>query len=212
MEQTLTQKAAQTPSPRSTGALTLLRRYLPIILLFSIAFPIIVGYFLNEYWIHRFDEMINRQAAIYRLDPKLVWSLIHEETYFQPWKKGEAGEVGLMQITPAVAREWARETGIQEIENEISRDHVAMMSDPERNIQIGCWYLEKLFEKYRDVPNADARVLAAYNAGPSRVEEWDKTQGGAPLGEEEFIRRIDIASTRAYVTSILNRYRYLKQL
>jgi soluble lytic murein transglycosylase len=86
------------------------------------------------------------------------------------------------------------------------------MRDPEHNIQIGCWYLEKLFERYRDLPEPHARVLAAYNAGPSRVADWDKVpQGSAPLSEEEFIRRIDITSTRAYVTDILHRYRYLKQ-
>ena len=61
-------------------------------------------YFFNQYWIHRYDALIARQAAVYRLDPDLVWSVIYEETYFSPWKKGDAGEVGLMQVTPTVAR------------------------------------------------------------------------------------------------------------
>ena len=69
-------------------------------------------YFFNQYWIHRYDALIARQAAVYRLDPDLVWSIIYEETYFRPWRKGDAGEVGLMQVTPAVAREWAAETGM----------------------------------------------------------------------------------------------------
>lgn len=199
---------------RSTAAnaLTWLRRYSPLVLLFLVAFFFAALYLGNRYWIHRYDAIIERQAAIYRLDPQLVWSLIHEETYFQTSRLGDAGEVGLMQITPAVAREWAKETGMENLEQEIARDHIAFMRDPERNIQIGCWYLEKLSERYRDLPEPNARVLAAYNAGPSRVTEWDKVpQGSAPLSEEEFIRRIDITSTRAYVTDILHRYRYLKQ-
>src|ERR1044071_8203934 len=71
-------------------------------------------YFFNQYWIHRFDALIARQAAVYRLDQDLVWSIIYEETYFRPWMKGDAGEVGLMQVTPAVAREWAAETGMRD--------------------------------------------------------------------------------------------------
>ena len=65
-------------------------------------------YFFNQYWIHRYDAVIERQAAIYRLDPDLVWSVIYEETYFRPWKLGKDGEIGLMQVTPGVGRDWAR--------------------------------------------------------------------------------------------------------
>ncbi len=188
-----------------------MRRFLPVILLFCAAIFVVALHYANEFWVHRFDTIIERQAAIYRLDPKLVWSVIHEETYFRPWMTGDAAEVGLMQITPMVAREWARTTGLQDFEKQIEKDHTAVLRDSERNIQIGCWYLEKLFERYRDVPDAEVRVLAAYNAGASRVAEWGQTASGAPpLSEEEFIRRIDITSTRAYVTSILRRYRYLK--
>src|SRR5215216_7920575 len=79
-------------------------------------------YLFNRYWVHRFDALIARQAAVYRLDPDLVWSIIYEETYFSPWKRGEAGEVGLMQVTPAVAREWAAETGMRELAGQMRRD------------------------------------------------------------------------------------------
>ena len=124
---------------------------------------------------------------------------------------GEAGEVGLMQITPTVAREWAKETGIEDFEQQIARDHIGVLREPERNIQIGCWYLEKLGERYRDLPAPSARTLAAYNAGASRVAEWDKVPpGAAPLTEDEFISRIDIRTTRAYVTDILQRHRSLQ--
>jgi soluble lytic murein transglycosylase len=169
-------------------------------------------YVFNQYWIHRYDDVIKRQAAIYRLDPDLVWSVIYEETYFRGWKRGAADEIGLMQIRPVVAREWAQATGMRELAKQVEEDLDSVLLENERNIQIGCWYLEKSREKYRGFPAENAMMLAAYNAGASRVEEWTKTDDAANLSEQEFIERISIPSTKSYVTSILNRYRERKKL
>ena len=168
-------------------------------------------YFFNNYWIHRYDSLIRTQASIYRVDPDLVWSIIYEETYFSAWKIGKDGEIGLMQVMPAVGREWAAETGMHELERQMNQDPTSLLREPERNIQIGCWYLEKIYEQYRDTPDPEPRIIAAYNAGPSRAAEWSKVAEGArPLTGDEFINRIEIASTRAYVSSIMQRYRKLK--
>ena len=163
--------------------------------------------FFPAYWVHRYDELISRQARVYRLDEKLVWSLIYEETYFRAWKVGSAEEVGLMQVTPALAREWAKVTGFKEFEKQTAENVTTFLADPERNLQAGCWYLEKLREMYRGRPAETAMALAAYNAGPSRVDEWTKDVDPAQVSESDFIERIGIPSTRSYVTSILARYR-----
>lgn len=177
-----------------------------------IVLTVAVGlYFSNQYWIHRYDGLITRQAGIYRLDPDLVWSVIYEETYFRPWMRGKDGEIGLMQITPAVGREWAAETGLPELERQMAQNAEPSLRDPERNIQIGSWYLEKIRAQYRDLPDPEARMIAGYNAGPSRAAEWNKVdEGQKALTRDEFVTRIDIASTRAYVSSILDRYDNLK--
>ncbi|MEQ1764733.1 MAG: transglycosylase SLT domain-containing protein [Pyrinomonadaceae bacterium] len=164
-------------------------------------------YFFVEYWEHRFDELIARQARVYRLDEKLVRSVIYEETYFRAGALGDDEEVGLMQVTPLVARDWAKETGLSDMERQANENVVEFLSDPERNIQIGCWYLEKLRERYRGRPAETAMMLASYNAGPSRVEEWTRDADAAGMSENDFVARIGIASTKAYVSSILNRYR-----
>lgn len=186
-------------------------RRLALAVLVLIVVGAAAAYFFNQYWIHRFDALIARQAAVYRLDPDLVWSIIYEETYFRPWMKGEAGEVGLMQVTPAVAREWAAETGMRELAERMRRDPESALADPERNIQVGCWYLEKIWKDYQDAPGAEPRVVAAYNAGPSRAAEWNRVPAGRrPLTADEFVARIDFPTTRAYVTNILERYRKKK--
>ncbi len=187
-----------------------LRRF-ALALLVLIAAGGVGAYLFNQYWIHRFDALIARQAAVYGLDPDLVWSVIYEETYFRPWMKGDAGEVGLMQVTPAVAREWAAETGMRELAEQMRRDPERALADPERNIQVGCWYLEKIWKDYQDTPAPEPRVVAAYNAGPSRAAEWNRVPAGRrPLTADEFVARIDFPTTRAYVTNILERYRKKK--
>ena len=170
------------------------------------------SYFFRNYWEHRYDELITRHARIYRLDERLVWSLIYEETWFREGAIGEDQEIGLMQVTPLVARAWAKETGLREFEKQTAENVVEFLSDPERNIQVGSWYLEKVREPFRGRAGETAMTLAAYNAGPSRVEEWTSGVDAARLSESEFISRIAIQSTRAYVTSILERYRSDKSI
>ncbi|MEP6850188.1 MAG: transglycosylase SLT domain-containing protein [Acidobacteriota bacterium] len=184
-----------------------MKRYILSCLLVTSIVAVAGVFFFQDYWIHRYDGLIARQASVYRLDERLVWSVIYEETYFRPWKVGAADEVGLMQVTPLVARDWAKETGFKEFEREAAENSASFLSDPERNIQIGSWYLEKLREKYRGHPAETSMTLAAYNAGPSRVGEWTRDADLASLSENDFVERIGISSTKAYVTSILTRYR-----
>ena len=200
------------PRPKTKNQLAIdniMRRVLVVILL--VLTLLLAAYVFNRYWTHRFDPLIARQAAIYRVDPDLVWSIIYEETYFSPWKIGKDGEIGLMQVMPATGREWATETGMRELERQMASDPQSLLRDPERNIQIGCWYLEKIYAQFRDTPEVETRMVAAYNAGPSRAVEWSRSDppGNTQTGAE-FINRIDIPSTRAYVISIMQRYRQLK--
>ncbi len=169
------------------------------------------AYLVDQYWIHRYDSLIASESARHKIDPDLVWSVVYEETYFSAWKRGDKGEIGLMQVTPTVAREWVAESRAPEVPPANAADPENLLAQPERNVQIGAWYLGKFGEQYKNTPGGEARMLAAYNAGNSRVVEWSRVPDGSPpLNEQQFIERIDIPSTRAYVTSILRRYREVK--
>ncbi len=185
-----------------------MRRYLVLIIAFLVVSSAAGLYFLNDYWIHRYDELISRHASVYGLEENLVWSVIYQETYFQAWKIGADKEVGLMQVTPMVAREWAKKTQLREFEKQTEENLNEFLRDPETNIQVGCWYLGKMRENYHGLPAETAMTLAAYNAGASRVTEWSKSPEEAKiLTPEEFIKNINIPSTKSYVSEILGRYR-----
>ena len=87
----------------------------------------------------------------------------------------------------------------------------SVLLDPERNIQIGCWYLEKSREKYRGFPAEDAMTLAAYNAGASRAQRWAGGDDTTGVTTPQFLRKIDFPGTRKYVESIIARYQFYKR-
>ena len=183
-----------------------MRRYLVLTIILIVVSSAVGLYFFNQYWIHRYDELIARHASVYGLEENLVWSVIYQETYFQAWKIGADKEVGLMQVTPAVAREWAKKTQLREFEKQTEENVNEFLRDPETNIQVGCWYLGKMRENYRGLPAETAMSLAAYNAGASRVTDWSKSPEEAKkLTQEQFIENINIPSTKAYVSEILER-------
>src|SRR5262245_32507003 len=98
---------------------------------------IVIGcalYFLDQYWIHRYDAAIKRESARHHVDPDLVWSIAYEETYFRPWKKGRNGEIGLMQVTPVVAREWAAENNSDATAPRTEKGADAMLLAQERDV------------------------------------------------------------------------------
>ena len=155
-------------------------RYLASILLILAVVLVSGSYFFKQYWEHRYDELIARHARVYRIDDALVWSIIWEETYFQAWKIGADQEVGLMQVMPSVARQWAAETGLRQFEEQTAADPSGFLLDPERNIQIGSWYFEKVRERYRGRPAETARRCVWSWPGSSGRRQVLRAATGAP--------------------------------
>jgi len=116
------------------------------------------------------NQVVNDASGRYRLDPDLVASVIKAESGFNAHAISPKGALGLMQLMPGTA----------------SQLGVANAFDPRANVDGGAKYLRELLEKY----NFDLiKALAAYNAGPQRVERF----GGVPPYYE----------TRAYVARVV---------
>ena len=165
-------------------------------------------------WLHwrstRFDYLISQAAARNGVDFYLAKALIYEESWFRPESSGSAGEVGLMQITRAAASDFAAETGFPEHTTE-------QLIEPELNVEIGCWYLGKSLEHYKDSPNPILFALFRYNAGESRANNWLRLALSAPppagtSPEQYYLSLAEYPKTRAYVSRILKRYRSRKYL
>ncbi len=115
-------------------------------------------------------DVVNQASGHYRLDPDLVNSVIKAESDFNIHAVSPKGAQGLMQLMPGTASELG----------------VPNAFDAQANVEGGTKYLRELLERY----NFDlVKALAAYNAGPQRVEQF----GGIPPYYE----------TRAYVARVV---------
>lgn len=152
-------------------------------------------FFRFEVAYYRYRNVVNQAARQYGLPPRLLASLIWQETHFAPLRRGKAGEIGLTQIQPASAREWAK---AQHIEPFRSAD----LFDPGTNTMAGAWYLARAMARWKSKPDPIPYALAEYNAGLSNAQRWDRA---AQQDSIDFVQAITYPTTRRYVLDIMNR-------
>ena len=113
--------------------------------------------------------IIDREATRQKMDARLVQAVVEAESAYSPCAVSPVGAMGLMQLMPATAESL----------------QVSDPYDPSQNITAGTQYLKQMLERYGgDI----AKALAAYNAGPARVD----AAGGVPSIPEtqEYVRKI----------------------
>ncbi len=145
----------------------------------------------------RFDELILKAAGENGCDPCLIKAVVWRESKFDPSVHGEHGELGLMQVMPVVASEWATSRGLKDLKP----DDVLQ---PEINLRIGSWYLSKALQQWTQASEPIPLALSQYNAGRSNVLKW--VDANSLADPEHFIERIQFPSTRSYVRNILKQY------
>jgi hypothetical protein len=122
-------------------------------------------------------EVINSISGRHHIDPDFLNSVIHAESGFNQHAVSPKGAQGLMQLMP----ETATQLGVADAFN------------PSDNVEGGTRYLRELLERY---DFNVVKALAAYNAGPQRVEQY---RGVPPYAE-----------TRAYVARIIRDFNQKK--
>ncbi len=121
------------------------------------------------------DEAIGRLAADAGIPAELVRAVVWAESGFRQGAVSEKGAIGLMQLMPGTAAD----LGVDP-------------NDAADNLRGGTQYLRQMLEQFAGDQEQLVKALAAYNAGPSRVQE----HGGIPPFPE----------TIAYVRKVLRRY------
>jgi soluble lytic murein transglycosylase-like protein len=116
-----------------------------------------------------FSREIHSAAQKHGLDEALISSVIAAESNFNPRAVSRERALGLMQLLPKTA----------------ARLSVSNAFDPAQNVDAGTRYLRQLLDQYH---GNLMLALAAYNAGPERVEQY----GGVPPYYEthDYLRRV----------------------
>jgi soluble lytic murein transglycosylase-like protein len=113
------------------------------------------------------EAFLNRVAAQEGVDARLVRAVIEVESGYEPRARSPKGAMGLMQLMPETARQYA----------------VADPYDPAANIEAGIKHLKSLLARF-----PPALALAAYNAGDAAVERF---HGIPPYAEtRNYVARI----------------------
>lgn len=146
-----------------------------------------------------YDAIVRSAASRSRIEPDLVWSVMRQESAFDPDAVSPARAVGLMQLLPETARTTAAAAKIPHDDT--------MLKSPAHNITLGALYLRELLDK---LGGSTPLAIAAYNAGPEAIQRWLSRAKGETL--DVFIETIPFLETRGYVVHVLGnlaRYGYM---
>jgi soluble lytic murein transglycosylase len=139
------------------------------------------------------------------VEPCVVYSIVRQESAFNPRVVSSANAIGLMQVTPAAGRDTAKRFGVP-------FDQRRLMDDVTYNAQLGSAELGNDIANWR---GSYILAFSAYNAGPRRAKEWIE-QYGDPRDPKvdpiDWIERIPISETRNYVERVIENMQVYRAL
>ena len=130
------------------------------------------------------------------IDPAVTLGLIRQESSFDIGAVSPSGARGLMQLMPFTAQTVARQVGV-------GTSLISLTADPAHNMRLGTTYLQQMLDRF---DNALPLAVAAYNAGPHRVDQWLAENGDprvGPVDMLDWIELIPFNETRNYVQRVL---------
>ena len=140
------------------------------------------------------------------VDPALLLAIARQESEFDSQVVSHAGARGIMQLLPTTARQVAAGANIR-------YSKAKLLDDPGYNIRLGELYLERMIGRF---DGSYILAIAAYNAGPARVNGWLESicdPRRQSCDAIDFVERIPIEETRNYVQRVLeNLQNYRRRL
>ena len=140
-----------------------------------------------------YAHLVEKEAADFDIDSLLLYSLILQESLFEPPARSFAGAHGLTQIIPTTGAEIAQRLNYPNYST-------GLLNRPFVNVRFGAYYLRWVRDYAHENPVA---ALAGYNAGPGNAKVWFER---SDFDEALFIERIPYSETRLYLQRILTHY------
>ncbi len=153
--------------------------------------------FLDDMFPRPFGSQVDASARQWAVDPDLIYSLMRQESAFNPEASSVVDARGLMQLMPFLAKSIAEQWGYQ-----YYADKYLFQGD--ENVKLATVHLHQLQVL---VPHI-ALIAASYNAGVQRTSGWWKRWGHLPA--DVFIELIPITETRNYVKLVIRNFLYYK--
>lgn len=148
----------------------------------------------------KYEDEVRVSSQAFQVDPYLIMAIIRVESSFDPEVSSHKGAYGLMQLMPDTAK-WMVDDG------HFDAQFLERLEEPAVNIHMGSWYIGQLLRQFEGNPVA---AIAAYNAGPGRVDAWLRENEWD--GELRNIEEIPFGETRHYVQRVLFYYDKYKEV
>ncbi|MBV2167158.1 MAG: transglycosylase SLT domain-containing protein [Bdellovibrio sp.] len=178
--------------------------YLPLFSALGALQPEVKDRLLNDHpdllFPQPFSEIILAASQKSGTPQEFIYSIIRQESAFNPEARSPADAFGLMQLLPSIAKQLAKQ-------NDLEYREALDLFKPEINVPLGAFELKSLMKKYN---NQFILAVSGYNANDSAIRGWLKTRYRDD--SVEFIEEVPYEETRAYIKLVMRNYVFYQRL
>ncbi|WP_167553833.1 transglycosylase SLT domain-containing protein [Buchnera aphidicola] len=157
-----------------------------------------INYFLNknriENTLKNWNNIIQIAAHQYKVDEKLIKSIIYAESSGNPYAKSKSNAIGLMQIKPSSAG-----AEVYRLNGKTGQPSIKALYNPQINIDIGTAYISFLQKKLISIKNKDvmryATIVSYVNGNSALLKTFSKNR-------KEAINIINTMTTKSFCAHI----------
>ena len=171
-----------------------------VITLLLLGLDKLYGFVMLKIYPRDYSEYVEKYCEEYEVEPNFAYAFIKCESNFDKNAESKAGAKGLMQLTDETFSYLSERVTGAPLEPE-------KITDPELNIRFGIYYISYLSEKFE---GDKALIIAAYNAGPSKVTEWLNNEKYSPDGKN--IKTYPYEETKNHIEKVLSAEEKYKEL
>lgn len=146
-----------------------------------------------------FRVQIVKEASKRGIDPRLILSIMKQESQFKSGARSPAAARGLLQLTIDAAKKYAGRAGVSNITED-------SLYQPDVSIAVGSEYLAELSRMFAGLPEA---MAAAYNGGEDNVARWLARSNQSDQGV--FTSEVGFSESKNYIFKVMSNYRAYQQ-